>query len=190
MGSRRSGRAYGDEETGVVLAQVLPFRFDIVADVQDDGDIGADARRLLLADVGFAHFDYGEADNGLGHASPSAEDGHQALLRLPRFHAEDGIFNVLPDLVGRLQAEEIEVAQQVVVQRQKLQVEFRQRQAAFAGEVLGRHDVFVPYDVLRRIQRHLVQRFQLRRPLLVPRNLKKTSKIKTKSNVIIELVCD
>jgi len=161
MGSWRSRWPHGDEEAGVVLPQVLPFRFDVVADVEDDGNVSTDARRLFLADVGFAHFDHGEADNRLRHASPSAEDGNQTFFCLPRLHAEDGVFDVLPDFVGRLQTEQIEVAQQVVVQRQKLQVEFRKRQAALAGKVFRRHDVLVPYDVLCRIQRHFVESFQL-----------------------------
>lgn len=40
--------------------------------------------------------------------------------------------DVLPDLVGGLQPEEVEVAQQVVVRRQELQVQLGQRQAGLA----------------------------------------------------------
>lgn len=46
-----------------------------------------------------------------------------------RLEARQHVSNVLPDLVGGLQAEEVEVAQQVVGGGQELQVELGQGQA-------------------------------------------------------------
>ena len=47
-------------------------------------------------------------------------------------HAAEHVRDVLPDLVRRLQPEQVEVAQEVVVDGQELQVELRQRQACLA----------------------------------------------------------
>ena len=44
-------------------------------------------------------------------------------------HALDDISNVLTDLIRGLQAEEVKVAQKVVVKREKLQIEFGQGKA-------------------------------------------------------------
>lgn len=47
-------------------------------------------------------------------------------------HAGDSISDVLPDLIGGLEPEKVEVAQQIVMERQELQVELGQRQATLA----------------------------------------------------------
>ncbi len=47
-------------------------------------------------------------------------------------HARENVGDVLADFVGGLEAEEAEVAQQVVVRRQELQVQLGQRQARLA----------------------------------------------------------
>lgn len=71
-------------------------------------------------------------------------------------------------LTRRLQPKQIAIAQQIVVQREELQIQFRQRQAPVAAKVLARHDILVPDDLLGRVQRHLVERVQLRDATLVP----------------------
>lgn len=46
----------------------------------------------------------------------------------PWFHAEHNVFDVLSDLVGGLQAEQVEVPQQVIVEGQKLEIQLCQCQ--------------------------------------------------------------
>lgn len=43
---------------------------------------------------------------------------------LPWFHAEHNIFYVLSDLVGGLQAKQVKIPQQVIVEGQKLEIQF------------------------------------------------------------------
>ena len=81
--------------------------------------------------------------------------------------------STLDVLTGGLEPEEVEVAQQIVVQREELEVEFGQRQAALARKELHRHDILVPDDGLGGVERHLVERLQLRRSSLVLRDLKR-----------------
>ena len=51
----------------------------------------------------------------------------------PWLHARHDVLNVLSDLVGGLQAEEVEVSQQVVVEGQELEVQLGQRQTPCGG---------------------------------------------------------
>lgn len=44
---------------------------------------------------------------------------------IPGVEADDGVLNVLADLVRGLEAEEVEVAEEVVVERQELQVKLQ-----------------------------------------------------------------
>lgn len=50
---------------------------------------------------------------------------------LPWFHAPHHVFYVLSNLIGGLQAKEVEVSQQVVVEGQELEVQLGQSQAAW-----------------------------------------------------------
>eukprot|EP00976_Prorocentrum_cordatum_P003675 71817-Prorocentrum_minimum.AAC.1 len=72
----------------------------------------------------------------------------------------------LADLVGGLEAEEVEVTEQVVVRGEELQVELRQRQHGLPRVVNGGHHVLVEEHRLRRVQRERVDRLPLRRSLL------------------------
>ena len=62
--------------------------------------------------------------------------------------AADDVFEVLADLVVGFQTEEVEAAQQVVVQREELQVQLGQRKAVLARVKLGVDDVGVPQRFL------------------------------------------
>lgn len=53
---------------------------------------------------------------------------------LPWFHAPHHVFYVLSDLIGGLQAKEVEVSQQVVVEGQELKVQLGQSQAAWEDQ--------------------------------------------------------
>lgn len=53
---------------------------------------------------------------------------------LPWFHAPHHVFDVLSDLIGGLQAKEVEVSQQVVMEGQELEVQLGQSQAAWEDQ--------------------------------------------------------
>lgn len=55
----------------------------------------------------------------------------------PWFHAEHDVFDVLSDLVGGLQAEQVEVPQQVIVEGQKLEVQLCQCETAWENRENG-----------------------------------------------------
>lgn len=97
-----------EKKACVMFAQVFPLMLDIVADVEDDRYIGSHTRRLFLTNVWFSHLDNGEGCYGLSHSGPSAKHD-VAIFALPGFHAKDGILNVLPDFIGRLQSKQVEV---------------------------------------------------------------------------------
>lgn len=58
------------------------------------------------------------------------------------------------------------------MQREELQIQFWQSQTALARKIFGRDDALVPDDVFGRVERHLIQLLELRRPTLVSRYLK------------------
>ena len=125
MSARRAWRTDRDEKASVMLPQVLPLGFDVIADIEDDRDIRTDARRCLLSNIRLSNLHNGEGRDGLGHSSPSTEN-HSAIFALPGFESKDGILHILPDLVSRFETEEVEITEEVVVKREELKVQFRE----------------------------------------------------------------
>ena len=100
-----------------------------------DDDVRGDGRRLVLAHLGRLDLDDVEALHGVRHARPAVES-HNGIIVIVVLqsgaHAAQHVRDVLPDLVRGLQPEQVEVAQQVVVDGQELQVQLGQRQAGLA----------------------------------------------------------
>ncbi len=115
-----------------MLAQRRPLvRHLGLAPRQRDLGLGADFGRARLSKERPADLVQLESGEGEGHAGPAAED---RLARQLAARAEPlaDILEVLLDLVRRLETEEREVAHEVVVQREELQVELRQGEHAIA----------------------------------------------------------
>ena len=136
--------------------------------IQVDLHLARHRRGLRLSHVGLAHLrDRQRAGrHGGGHARPPRELHRARLGVAVRAHALEHVRDVLADLVRRLEAEQVEVPQEVVVEREELQVELGQRQAPLARVRDGGHHVLVPQHVLVGVQRHLVDGLALRPPLL------------------------
>lgn len=71
-----------DEEAHIVLAKILPLRFNFLTNAEVYRYIGTDSRWPVLADIRLSHLDYCELRDRLSHSSPSAEID-TAILRLP-----------------------------------------------------------------------------------------------------------
>jgi hypothetical protein len=131
-------------------------------------DLRSDACGLRLAHVRLAHLHHGNAGGRHRHARPAAEGDAALQLRVwPGRDAREHIRQNLLHLVGGLEAEEVEVAQQVVVQREELQVELGQREAAVGRIGSGWHHALVPEHLLVGVERHLGDVLPLAAPPLV-----------------------
>ena len=64
------------------MCVTFPLVLDVVAYVQVDGDVGADAGGPVLPDVGLGHLHDGEGGDGLSHPGPAPEH-HAPVLRTP-----------------------------------------------------------------------------------------------------------
>ena len=148
-------------------ADLAPFLHGVEsAALEADGGLGAHLRRPRLAQEGLAHLEEPEVGQGESHARPASEL-RRAAHQLARLHARDGVLDVLLDVVGGLEAEEVKVAQQVVVEREELQVELGQREARVArvvevGQLRG-----VPGHDLVRVERQRPDGLVLRLATLV-----------------------
>eukprot|EP00955_Chlamydomonas_euryale_P092707 364733-Chlamydomonas_euryale.AAC.6 len=133
-----------------------------------------------------------EARQWQAHARPAGKP-HIAVLVGEASDAAQHVGDVLSDLVAedtihtyplytshtkpsthtphsrRLQPEEVEVAQQVIVRGQELEIQLWQRKAAFPGVVDRRYLGLVPQRALRRVQRHGVDGVALVAAALVRR---------------------
>mmetsp|Transcript_13354 Transcript_13354/g.25631 ORF Transcript_13354/g.25631 Transcript_13354/m.25631 type:complete len:705 (+) Transcript_13354:2030-4144(+) len=166
------GRHHAQQEEHVVLLELVPLEARLPE--QSAGvnhDVGQHLRGLGLAHLRLADFSHRERFGGQRHACPALEANSVwrvvVALHKHRLDAPEHIAHVLADFVGGLQAEEVEVAQEVVVERQKLHVELGQRQHALPGVVDAGHHVLVPQHRLRRVERQLVHRLPLGRLALV-----------------------
>mmetsp|Transcript_109014 Transcript_109014/g.188754 ORF Transcript_109014/g.188754 Transcript_109014/m.188754 type:complete len:299 (-) Transcript_109014:1113-2009(-) len=139
-------RVQGDEEHDIMLTQLVPFLLRcFLEDSEVDGDDRPDVVWLDLPDVRRPDVLDGEVLYGAGHTGavqPLVE--HLALLILPWVQADNGILNVLADLVRGLEPEQIEVPQEVVMESQELQVELRQGQRGLVHVHDLRNHVEVP----------------------------------------------
>mmetsp|Transcript_71011 Transcript_71011/g.179168 ORF Transcript_71011/g.179168 Transcript_71011/m.179168 type:complete len:380 (-) Transcript_71011:1263-2402(-) len=79
-----------------------------------------------------------------------------AVLIARRPHTRDLVREVPSDLISGLQPEQVKVSEQVVVDGQELQIQFWQGQGVVAGVMLLGHEVGIPNELLRWIQRHLL----------------------------------
>ena len=69
-------------------------------------------------------FDNVHASYGLRHARPAVKESFSRWVS-KRLHPRDYIFQILPDFVGGLKAEKVQVSEKVIMHGQKLHVEFR-----------------------------------------------------------------
>ena len=92
--------------------QPLPLVLDVVLHTQVDGDVGPHPRGLLFPDVGFGDLHDADGEEGEGHAGPASEDD-LPVFGGPRLEAGDRVLDVAPDLVGRLELKELEVAEKI-----------------------------------------------------------------------------
>mmetsp|Transcript_144 Transcript_144/g.310 ORF Transcript_144/g.310 Transcript_144/m.310 type:complete len:1317 (+) Transcript_144:450-4400(+) len=149
-------RLDADEEDHVVLSELVPLIPDVLLHASEaDLDLGAHLRRHRLPDLRALHVHDLDAHERHHHARPAVELRH-AIVVHRGLHAGDRILEVPADLVGGLQAEEVEVPEEVVVDGQELEVQLRQRQGIVAGVVLLRHQVRVPDQLLRGHERELL----------------------------------
>mmetsp|Transcript_25448 Transcript_25448/g.67258 ORF Transcript_25448/g.67258 Transcript_25448/m.67258 type:complete len:778 (+) Transcript_25448:1764-4097(+) len=153
---RHVRRIDADEEDHVVLPELVPLRADVRLHAREaDLDLGAHLGRHRISDLRALHIHHLDAHERQHHACPALEL-RDAVLVHRRLHARDRVLKVLADLVRGLQAVEVEVPEQVVVDRQELEVQLRQRQGVVAGVVLLRHEVRVPDELLRGHERELL----------------------------------
>mmetsp|Transcript_44005 Transcript_44005/g.113764 ORF Transcript_44005/g.113764 Transcript_44005/m.113764 type:complete len:375 (+) Transcript_44005:2759-3883(+) len=132
-----------------MFPQLVPLRADVGLHAGEaDLDLGTHLRRHGLADARALHVHHLEAHERQHHARLAVELRHVVLVH-HGLHARDLVLQILADLVGGLQAEEVEVPQQIVVDGQELQVELRQGERVVARVVLLRHEVGIPDELLR-----------------------------------------
>lgn len=84
------------------------------------------------------------------------------------------------ELTSRFQPEQIQIPIKIIMQREELQVQLGKRQTSVASEILIGHNILVPDDGFGRVQRHLVQRFELGNATFMARNLLKCAKLEKK----------
>ena len=74
-----------------------------------DRNIRTNSARLSFSNVRLRHFNNGKAVDGLSHAGPPVEyDG--VVLGSPGLHSAQDILNVLSDLIGGFQLEQLEIS--------------------------------------------------------------------------------
>lgn len=81
------------------------------------------------------------------------------------------------ELTSRFQPEQIQIPIKIIMQREELQVQLGKCQTSVASEILIGHNILVPDDGFGRVQRHLVQRFELGNATFMARNLLKCAKV-------------
>ena len=144
-----------------MLTQALPFFLHLLANAHRHTHLGAYSGRVLLADFWWFDFDHREVVDVQGHARPSTVNDLVAVV-LPGLHLEHRLLDVLADLEGGLESKQVNVADQVVLQREKLQVQLRNGQTVLRVVVLRWHQVLIPDGLLGRIERQLVDLLDLR----------------------------
>ncbi len=66
----------------------FPLVFDVIPDVEVNGDVSTDTGRPVLSNVWLRHLHDRKRRNGLCHSSPSSKH-HSSILRLPAGHMAD-----------------------------------------------------------------------------------------------------
>mmetsp|Transcript_40485 Transcript_40485/g.108590 ORF Transcript_40485/g.108590 Transcript_40485/m.108590 type:complete len:607 (+) Transcript_40485:1057-2877(+) len=150
------GRLDPKQEDHVVLAELVPLRAHVRQHPrQAPLHLRPHLRGHHVAHLGALGVHDLEAPQPNRHARLSREL-RRALRSQLRPHARDGVLKVPADLIRGLQPEEVEVAEQVVVDGQELQVQFGQCQGVVSGVVLLWNKVGVPHQLLRRVEGHLL----------------------------------
>ena len=133
-GVRLAPWAQRQEEEHIVLADLVPL-FEDGLPAGEAGQVivhlGNHAGGPLLTQVRPAHVGHHEARDGQRHLCPALE-AHRARLQPAGAEPPQGVVDILPDLVGGLQLEQVEVPNQVVLLGQKLEVQLGQRDRTLA----------------------------------------------------------
>ena len=125
------------QEHHVVRPQRVPLAPDHVAEPRErERDLGHDAGRARLAQERLAELCDGKAVDRDGHTRPAAKLG-EARGRHARRKAAHNVLQVLANLIVGLGAEQIKVAQEVVVKREELEVELGECKGSVAAVVLA-----------------------------------------------------
>mmetsp|Transcript_18248 Transcript_18248/g.54579 ORF Transcript_18248/g.54579 Transcript_18248/m.54579 type:complete len:811 (+) Transcript_18248:1013-3445(+) len=150
-------RRHAEQEDDVVLPELVPLLADVRLETREAQlHLGADLGRHGVAHPGPPHVDDLHALLHRQHHSRPAGELRLAVLVDDRLHPRQLVGQVAADLVRRLEAVQVEVAQQVIVDGQELEVQLRQRQRVVPGVILLGHEVGVPDEVLGWVQGHLL----------------------------------
>ena len=91
-------------------------------------------------------------DDWQRHSCPTPKNAPLTSFMAPRLHPKNGVFEVAPNLKRGFESIQIKIPQQIIVDRQKLKADFRQRQTLLSAVKFVRDQGFVPSYFFGRIQ--------------------------------------